>query len=245
MQVLIKCFVIQAAHNLEAATPATGIGSWINPNSSLTLSDTGIVDPFVDGMTLGTYEFYWQIQNGVCPVLVDTVTVKDAALPVVTAPGDEYIFPPSSVTLTASSDAATQFEWFPKTYIAGDTSSTAVVSPLETTTYYVIGTTSDNCSSVDSVTVGVNVELEIPTAFTPDGDNYNDVWNIKELSNYPGCVVTIYNRWGNKMFESEGYATPWDGTFNGEQLPSGAYYFVIDLGVGDITPLTGSITIIQ
>jgi gliding motility-associated-like protein len=71
------------------------------------------------------------------------------------------------------------------------------------------------------------------------------VWNIKELENYPNCTVKIYNRWGHLIFESAGYETPWDGSFGGSPLPSGSYFYVIELGPGSLAPLTGSVTIIK
>ena len=109
----------------------------------------------------------------------------------------------------------------------------------------VAGTTEFGCTSTDFVDVVVNESLDLPTAFTPDGDNFNDVWNLKELSSYPDNVVKIYNRWGNLIFESTGYQESWEGTFNGEPLPSGSYFYIIDLNVGELKPFTGSITIIK
>jgi gliding motility-associated-like protein len=95
------------------------------------------------------------------------------------------------------------------------------------------------------VYVGVNIDLGLPTAFTPDGDNMNDVWNIKELANYPDCVVEVYDRTGHKIFKSEGYNEPWDGTYNGSPVDIGAYYYVIRVNRDQIIPLTGSITVIR
>ncbi len=81
-------------------------------------------------------------------------------------------------------------------------------------------------------------------AFSPNGDEYNEVWNIGNIDNYPQCIVKIYNTWGTLVFSSEGYGMPWDGTYNGKELPSGTYYYVIDPGDGsDI--LTGPVSIVK
>lgn len=70
----------------------------------------------------------------------------------------------------------------------------------------------------------------IPNVFTPNGDELNDIWAIKNISYYPQSVVHIFNRWGSLIYSSsDGYQHPWDGTFNGINLPVATYYYVIDL----------------
>jgi len=86
--------------------------------------------------------------------------------------------------------------------------------------------------------------LTIPNTFTPNGDGINDNWDIKNIGNYPNCKVDIFNRWGTRIYASAGYAVPWIGQYNGIPLPSGAYYYVIDLRNGQI-PLSGWVTIIR
>jgi gliding motility-associated-like protein/uncharacterized repeat protein (TIGR01451 family) len=79
--------------------------------------------------------------------------------------------------------------------------------------------------------------LTIPTGFSPDGDGINDFFVIEGIQGYPNASITIYNRWGNKVFESmNGYNNDWDGTNQfgmtvGERnLPVGTYFYVLDLG---------------
>lgn len=84
----------------------------------------------------------------------------------------------------------------------------------------------------------------IPNTFTPNGDGINDTWDIKNLSYYVDCSVNIFTRWGQKIYSSVGYAIPWDGTYKGALLPTGTYYYVIDLKNG-MTPLSGFVAIIH
>ena len=77
-----------------------------------------------------------------------------------------------------------------------------------------------------------DLELVIATAFTPNGDGANDTWIIDNITLHPNARVTIINREGNSVFESVGYQTPWDGTFEGKELPVDTYYYVIDLETG-------------
>lgn len=74
--------------------------------------------------------------------------------------------------------------------------------------------------------------MDIPNAFTPNGDGVNDTWQITGLEYYQKATLNIFNRWGQKVYSSTGYATPWDGTYNGKALPAGTYYYIIDLKNG-------------
>ena len=97
-----------------------------------------------------------------------------------------------------------------------------------------------------SILRGVNVScLFIPTAFTPDGDGYNEVWEIGLIEIYPEAIIEIYNRWGTLIYVSDkGYTNPWDGTYKGRQMPIDSYYFVLLPGPGK-KPVTGNVTIIR
>lgn len=91
------------------------------------------------------------------------------------------------------------------------------------------------CSDSTSQTVTINtVTTEIPSlipnAISPNGDGKNDIWKLSFINLlYPNARVEVYNQWGQQLYSSIGYNYPWDGTFNGEALPDGTYYYVIDL----------------
>jgi gliding motility-associated-like protein len=86
--------------------------------------------------------------------------------------------------------------------------------------------------------------LKVFDAFSPNGDGKNDVWHIRNIEYYPNCSVKIFNIWGVAVFTSKGYGIPWDGKHNGNDLPSGTYYYVIDPGDGSGT-LTGPVSIVK
>ena len=108
-------------------------------------------------------------------------------------------------------------------------------------------TTNDGCSASDDLQVIVLRSVEIPNAFSPNGDGINDTWQIKYLEDYTGATVSVFNRYGQFLFESPvgGYgAKPWDGTNKGNPVPVGTYFYIIKLGSGK-TPLSGSVSVIR
>lgn len=111
---------------------------------------------------------------------------------------------------------------------------------------YYISQLNGDCESSRAqlqVTVGLST-LNIANTFTPNGDGINDYWQIAGVENYPNALVQIFNRYGQKLFESKGYSTPFDGTYKGQKLASGVYYYIINLNT-NCNLLSGSLTILR
>ncbi|MDR3705949.1 MAG: gliding motility-associated C-terminal domain-containing protein [Paludibacteraceae bacterium] len=81
----------------------------------------------------------------------------------------------------------------------------------------------------------------IPEVFTPNGDNKNEVFKIKNIDRYPLNHILIFNRWGNKVYEGKPYMNEWDGKnyfgpkVGGNSLPVGTYFYILNLGDGSET----------
>lgn len=94
--------------------------------------------------------------------------------------------------------------------------------------------TLNNISSVETFPS----DFFIPQGFSPNGDGTNDLFVIRGIDQYPANTFTIFNRWGNKVFDGNPYKSEWDGkstsgiTIGGEVLPVGTYFYVLDLGDG-------------
>lgn len=92
---------------------------------------------------------------------------------------------------------------------------------------------------------------EIPNTITPAtggvGDGQNDVWKIPNIEMFPEAVLEIYDRWGRLIWRSNDIANnPWNGeSMSGREMPMDAYYYVLDLKVSHIEPITGYINIIR
>jgi gliding motility-associated-like protein len=152
-------------------------------------------------------------------------------MPAVNAGPDKVVLEGGQVTLTPSvnSIAPVTYLWTPSTYLNNPAISNAVVnSPLTDMTYLLKVTTDNGCSATDQVFVKLLKKVAIPNIFSPNGDGVHDTWVIQYLESYPGCTVDIYNRYGQHIYHSEGYGTPWDGKVNGKPVPVGTYYYIVN-----------------
>ncbi len=112
--------------------------------------------------------------------------------------------------------------------------------------YYLQLMDQNGCVRVDTFFVNTSrIDcIDPPNAFTPDGDGYNDTWVLENIQNYEGATIQIFNKWGTLIFESDHNYEPWDGTYEGNPLPSATYYYVIDLH-RETAPYTGPLTIVK
>ena len=85
----------------------------------------------------------------------------------------------------------------------------------------------------------------IPNVFTPNNEGGNNVWELENAFLYEWSTITIYGRFGKKVYESVGYDTPWDGkNKKGKDVPDGTYFYSIILK-GGIDAIRGTVTVIR
>lgn len=136
--------------------------------------------------------------------------------------------------------------WTPVSYLTNTSSLSPVASPVDNITYTLNVVSQLGCgTSTDDVFVRVYKQVKIPNAFSPNGDGINDDWKILNLVTYPEATVQVFNRHGQKVFESRGYNRNWNGTYNGQSLPVGTYYYVIDLKTEFFPKLTGWVFVLR
>jgi gliding motility-associated-like protein len=84
-------------------------------------------------------------------------------------------------------------------------------------------------TSERNVDIEVKIDLDIPNAFTPNGDNVNDTWRVQMLNRdkLVRATIKVYNKHGLLLYEADGLEKNWDATFNGERLPADTYYYTI------------------
>lgn len=114
-----------------------------------------------------------------------------------------------------------------------------------------IVTTEEGCTDTvtEILTINSDIIFYAPNAFTPDGDEHNQVWQYYvdgiDVNNFE---LKIYNRWGELIWESHNPAEAWDGTYNGEIVPSGAYNWVAsvkDIYTDNKKNFRGSISVLR
>lgn len=176
-------------------------------------------------------------QPSVKPVTVFSPTLSMGSM--------AYIIEGESVVLNvAAAGNNLRFKWTPALALNRDDIQNPVASPLSDITYSLTITSEEGCELTDTIAVRVLPAIKAANTFTPNGDGVNDVWTIENLNDYPGSEIHIYNRYGVKLFSSVGYPDPWDGKYQGEVLPVGTYYYIIDPKNGR-KAISGSITILR
>lgn len=120
------------------------------------------------------------------------------------------------------------FSWYPSLYLDNIHILQPTTTPSEDIQYTLTVTGAGGCRDSAVAAVKLLPEPQIPNAFTPNNDGLNDTWGIAGLSLYLKCEVRIYNRYGQLVFFSRGYSSPWDGTFKGQPLSSDLYIYIID-----------------
>jgi len=181
---------------------------------------------------------------------VSDTAVKNAIVhpyPVVNAGPDVFVLEGGYIILNPTVTGTNlRYRWTPNVlgYLDNDTIRTPKFTPGTDQTYLLTVTGIGGCVSTDDLFVRVLRSPLVPNAFSPNGDGINDTWIIQYLDSYPGCTIEVFDRYGRKVFFSEGYKTAWDGKLNGGALPVGVYYYIIDPKNGR-SIMKGSLTILR
>ncbi len=158
-----------------------------------------------------------------------------------------FIFAGEQASLsTSGASINADYSWTPSEFVSNANSPNPNAFPTSSTVFYVTSYIG-SCVVSDSVSLPVGLPITLTSAISPNGDYINDEWVIGGIEKFPKSQVTIYDRWGQSVFQSIGYGTPWNGTNRGKYLPTGSYYYVIELNsaVVFIEPIIGYVTIVR
>jgi gliding motility-associated-like protein len=194
---------------------------------STTIANTSTA---VANVSVGSNTFILTVTNGTC---IDTEMVVLVGYPLPNVDAGPYVAIPKGASAVIggnpTASTATNYVWIPATGLNSPNIPNPTTSTTLTTTYTVIVTDANGCTNWDTVTVYIYPEIDIPSGFSPNGDGKNDYWVIDNIHQFPDCEVEVYNRWGEQLFYSKGYSTPWDGKYKGQDVPVGTYYYIIRL----------------
>lgn len=220
--------------------------SWTN-ESGAAISQTADAT----ALTTGRYRLTITDANG-CQVTSATYPIlnTDGALTPPSAPEQLTLCSPGNVSIPYSGDANHRYRLYATSQGGVALFEHTGIAPFEvhphqTTTYYL----SAADGSCESPRVPVRIEISNagirpPNAFSPNGDGRYDTWQVAGLDGYPNARVSIFNRNGQLVFTQRSGQPDFDGLYKGNDLPVGAYFYLIDLGMG-CDPLKGSLNLLR
>jgi gliding motility-associated-like protein len=127
-------------------------------------------------------------------------------------------------------------------------SNSATQNNIDAGIYEVTVTDDAGCSLSAILDLGCNplIPIVVPQFISPNLDGKNEVWQIQNIEQYPEIQVTVYNRWGNVVYEAQPYNNDWNGHYKGtnaEPLPAATYFWVVDTNKKSQDPYTGYLEI--
>lgn len=168
------------------------------------------------------------------------ITQPDSINPnfVLTEPSCSGVYDGSILTEAIGGNPEYTFSW-------NTGSNIDKVDEIREGAYMLTITDANNCEFIYSIDLmEAKYCITVYNTFTPNSDGANDTWKVENIQEFEFSEVWIYNRVGNQVFYTENYANDWKGTFNGQDLPEGTYYYIIDLGNGK-DAIKGHVTIIR
>lgn len=180
----------------------------------------------------------------------DSVNVLVQSIPFLYVSKDTTIIIGETVTISSSSQQNATFIWEPDSWINCNTCNSTMVQPMESTQYIVTASDSSKCFNI-SKEININIRkeytIDMPTVFTPNKDNKNDLiyprgWGIKSVKDF-----IIFNKWGVMVFRTNEKNAGWDGDFNGKPQEQDTYMYYIEVETYENQILTkkGSFNLIR
>jgi len=203
-------------------------------------------------------EFFINLQNELGCIWQESIQVEvsDLDINAVNVSADNTVITTTgSTTLVGQPGSPFNVSWSPTSGLSNPFSSTTTASPNNTTTY-VYSVIDDSplgqCIGMDSITIIVEElvcgfpTVFLPNSFTPNGDGENDILFLRgDL--IESMSLEIYDRWGEKVFESNDQSVGWDGTYKGREADSAVYVYVLEATCVDGQELSdnGNVTLIR
>ncbi len=159
-----------------------------------------------------------------CNTANKTIVVKQGEVPTVDLGGDLFVCRNISLTLTAGSNPTYSYLWSPTN------ETTATITASIAGTYTATVTSADGCKASDQINLidSCPPVIWLPTAFTPNAAAPNDVYR-PYLEGFKYMNLRIYNRWGEKVFETEDLNGYWDGQYKNAPAMEGPYVALVEL----------------
>ena len=195
--------------------------------------DNGQSTSGLSGLDTGTYHVT-VTDSGGCTIDTTFVLINDHALSIRVVPDTATINEGDLVQLgiDAISNGAgnIQYTWTPVAGLSCTDCADPNAAPTQTTEYTVQAITDSGCiaTSTTTITVDPQHQIYVPNAFSPNNDGINDFWEIYGYKKaWVYVSVEIFDRWGEKLFESHDMDFKWDGTYVGTPQAPGVYTYIL------------------
>ncbi len=229
---------------VETITPATCDAL----DGSISLSTLGGAAPFTYNWSLGgnTTNILTNLATGNYSVAVTDLngcTVTENYLVTQINTLDFDVFPAFSTIIQGESvqlnaTGAASYTWSPASSLNCNDCPNPIAAPSENTIYTIVGESSEGCLDTTYATVTIQEDnfLYVPNTFTPDGDEFNNVFIpcVSDSFDPQSYTLFIFNRWGELIFESNDINIGWNGTYNGKLQQDGIYTWKILVKAKDI-----------
>ncbi len=220
---------------LTGNIPTYGFGKWTVRSGGGLIAEPDSITTQITAIANGVNVFAWVVYDNFCS---DTALYVINKKEKIIADGgidqnvcDNFVFlaavpPPSGtgVWQSINGNSTIQNPSSPATKVEN-------LSPGKNIFVWTI--TNGSCTASDTVKIAIlppeecYTDVVMPTGFTPNEDGYNDIYVIRGLDNTDN-TLTIFNRWGNLVYEKKNYSNDWDGKSNNKQiLPDGTYYAIL------------------
>ncbi|RYM34076.1 gliding motility-associated C-terminal domain-containing protein [Brumimicrobium glaciale] len=170
---------------------------------------------------------YLEGTHPVCGTEIDSIQLVLGEKPLVSLPDSVNLCLGDEANLVAvSSIPNSEFTWFPNNLIG----ASQMLSPSESSYFYVQANVGGCKSDLDSVFISVNpnCDVEVPNVFTPNSDGINDYFKLISFEGIQQLECVIVNRWGNLVREFDTPDFKWDGTDKkGNKITNGTFFYVI------------------
>lgn len=183
--------------------------------------------------------------NGNCLAVQDQRVIQLTDTTKVEIGKDLFVFENNPIRISPTINGnAVAYSWSPSQQLNNPNVKDPVFRGSSDERLYLRVTSNQGCVSRDDVFITVVKPFKIPNVFSPNGDGIHDTWVIPELERYPDAVVSVFDRYGRRIFFTVGYTKPWNGTHEGKPVAVATYYYIIE---PKLIPgiFSGSVTILK
>jgi gliding motility-associated-like protein len=255
----ISCVILPGG---TAILTASGNGIWTqqtgNPGNS-NITDPGAPNTTVTSFSqAGIYNYVWTNPSGCADTVNVIVSPRQDSTTIKLDPNRDSVLQPGQ-TVTYCVIGGKVVRWEPNIGLScNDCPCVEITAEGDSTNYTVTVLDSFDCEHLLQFIIYLlpircdTSSIFIPNAFSPNNDKVNDIWLVRcpEINNIPTINkmhLGVYNRWGQKVFESFDVRYGWDGTFKGELLPPDVYGYFLEAECvgGDTFFMKGNVSLMK